>query len=109
MKIGSSELTIRPNVLNRTGHHEGAVVIKRESLKQVRESGCRCPCGGSVPPRQLLCVHDAPLGPPVHMHVDMGNERLHKLSLLTEGPLRTYGDQQLRAQKTPVPDGTGVF
>ena len=43
MKIDGNELAIKQNDLDREGRHEEAMAIKREFLKQVRESGDHCP------------------------------------------------------------------
>ena len=40
MKIDGNELAIEQNELDREGRHAEAMAIKREFLKQVRESGC---------------------------------------------------------------------
>lgn len=39
MKIDGNELAIEQNELDREGRHAEAMAIKREFLKQVRESG----------------------------------------------------------------------
>ena len=44
MKIDGNELAIEQNELDREGRHAEAMAIKREFLKQVRESGDHCPC-----------------------------------------------------------------
>ena len=74
MKIDGNELAIRQNDLDREGRHEEAMAIKKEFLKQVRESGDH---RDHLP----MCMWD------------MVNERLHKLSLMTEGTLRDYEDR----------------
>ena len=49
MKIDGNELAIRQNDLDREGRHEEAMAIKKEFLKQVRESGDHCPCKEACP------------------------------------------------------------
>ena len=75
MKIDGNELAIEQNELDREGRHAEAMAIKREFLKQVRE---------------CVTLHR---GHRDHLPMcmwDMVNERLHKLSRLTEGTLRSY-------------------
>ena len=43
MKIDGNELAIEQNELDREGRHAEAMAIKREFLKQVRESGDAAP------------------------------------------------------------------
>ena len=71
-----------------------AMAIKREFLKQVRESGDHCPCKQACPHHgncfECVTLHR---GHRDHLPMcmwDMVNERLHKLSRLTEGTLRSY-------------------
>ena len=96
MKIDGNELAILQNDLDREGKHEEALAIKMEFLKQVRESGDHCPC-------KEACIHHGNCFECVTVHRghrdhlpmcmwDMVNERLHKLSLMTEGTLRAYED-----------------
>ena len=49
MKIDGNELAIEQNELDREGRHTEAMAIKREFLKQVRESGDHCPCKQACP------------------------------------------------------------
>ena len=49
MKIDGNELAIEQNELDREGRHAEAMAIKREFLKQVRESGDHCPCKQACP------------------------------------------------------------
>ena len=44
MKIDGNELAIRQNDLDREGHHEEALAIKKEFLKEVGQSGDHFPC-----------------------------------------------------------------
>ena len=94
MKIDGNELAIRQNDLDREGHHKEAMAIKPEFLKQVRESGDHCPCKEACPHHgncfECVTLHR---GHRDHLPMcmwDMVNERLHQLSLMTEGTLRTY-------------------
>ncbi len=115
MKIDGNELAIEQNELDREGRHTEAMAIKREFLKQVRESGDHCPCKQACPHHgncfECVTLHR---GHRDHLPMcmwDMVNERLHKLSRLTEGTLRSYeGGAPLRKlQKAPVPIGTGAL
>ena len=92
MKIDGNELAIEQNELDREGRHTEAMAIKREFLKQVRESGDHCPCKQACPHHgncfECVTLHR---GHRDHLPMcmwDMVNERLHKLSRLTEGTLR---------------------
>ena len=85
MKIDGNELAIEQNELDREGRHTEAMAIKREFLKQVRESGDHH--GNCFECVTLHRGHRDHL--PMCMW-DMVNERLHKLSRLTEGTLRSY-------------------
>ena len=94
MKIDGNELAIEQNELDREGRHAEAMAIKREFLKQVRESGDHCPCKQACPHHgncfECVTLHR---GHRDHLPMcmwDMVNERLHKLSRLTEGTLRSY-------------------
>lgn len=49
MQIDGNEPAIRQNDLDRKGRHEEALAIKKEFLKQVRESGDHCPAGKPAP------------------------------------------------------------
>lgn len=94
MKIDGNELAIRQNDLDRAGQHEEALAIKREFLQQVREGGDHCPCKEACPHHgncfECVTLHR---GHRDHLPLcmwDMVNERLHSLSLLTEGTLQRY-------------------
>ena len=94
MKIDGNELAIEQNELDREGRHAEAMAIKREFLKQGRESGDHCPCKQACPHHgncfECVTLHR---GHRDHLPMcmwDMVNERLHKLSRLTEGTLRSY-------------------
>ena len=94
MKIDGNELAIEQNELDREGRHAEAMAIKREFLKQVRESGDHCPCKQACP-HHGNCFECVTLHRGHRDHLPRGrwvmvNERLHKLSRLTEGTLRSY-------------------
>lgn len=98
MKIDGNALAIRQNDLDRAGHHKEAMEMKREFLKKVRESGDHCPCKEPCPHHgncfECVTLHR---GHRDHLPLcmwDMVNERLHKLSLMTEGSLHVYEDRQ---------------
>ena len=106
MKIDGNELAIEQNELDREGRHTEAMAIKREFLKQVRESGDHCPCKQACPHHgncfECVTLHR---GHRDHLPMcmwDMVNERLHKLSRLTEGTLRSYeGTAEEAPEKRP--------
>ena len=116
MKIDGNELAIEQNELDREGRHAEAMAIKREFLKQVRESGDHCPCKQACPHHgncfECVTLHR---GHRDHLPMcmwDMVNERLHKLSRLTEGTLRSYEEahrficlQSARIRQLPVTSG----
>ena len=94
MKIDGNELAIEQNELDREGRHAEAMAIKREFLKQVRESGDHCPCKQACPHHgncfECVTLHR---GHRDHLPMcmwDMVNERLHKLSRLTVGTLGSF-------------------
>lgn len=94
MQIDNNELAIRQNELDRTGHKKEAYEMKMEFLRQVRESGDHCPCKEACPHHgncfECVTIHR---GHRDHLPMcmwDMINERLHALSLLTEGSLMEY-------------------
>ena len=98
MKIDGNELAIRQNELDRAGKTREALELKREFLKQVREAGDHCPCREKCPHHgncfECVTLHR---GHRDHLPMcmwDMLNERLHGLSLLTEGTLEEYGKNQ---------------
>ena len=93
MKIDGNELAIEQTSwtggppCGSHGHQAGF-------LKQVRESGDHCPCKQACPHHgncfECVTLHR---GHRDHLPMcmwDMVNERLHKLSRLTEGTLRSY-------------------
>lgn len=97
MKIDGNETAILINDLDREGKHEEAYKLKQEFLKQVAEAGDHCPC-------KEACVHHGNCFECVTLHRghrdhlpmcmwDMINERLHGLSLLTEGSIHKYEQQ----------------
>lgn len=97
MQIDGNELAVLQNDLDREGRHKEALAIKMEFLKQVRESGDHCPCKEACPHHgncfECVTLHR---GHRDHLPMcmwDMVNERLHKLSLMTEGTLRTYEEE----------------
>lgn len=96
MKIDGNELAILQDQLYREGRDEEGWEVKQEFLKQVRESGDHCPCQEACPHHgncfECVTIHR---GHRDHLPMcmwDMVNERLHKLSLMTECTLRTYED-----------------
>ena len=97
MKIDGNELAIRQNDLDREGRHEEAMAIKKEFLKQVRESGDHCPCKEACPHHGNCFAGQTPhrghRDPHPMCTRALANERPHKLSLLTEGTLRTYEER----------------
>lgn len=97
MKIDGNELAILQNDLDREGRHQEAWEIKQEFLKQVRESGDHCPCQEACPHHgncfECVTIHR---GHRDHLPMcmwDMVNERLHCLSLMTEGTLQAYEEK----------------
>ena len=96
MKIDGNELAILQDQLYQQGRDEEGWQVKQEFLKQVRESGDHCPCQQACPHHgncfECVTIHR---GHRDHLPMcmwDMVNERLHKLSLMTECTLRTYED-----------------
>ena len=94
MQIDGNQLAIRQNQLDQEGLHQEAMQLKKEFLRQVRESGDHCPCKEKCPHHgncfecvTLLRGHRDHL--PMCMW-DMVNERLYLLSRLTEGTLQNY-------------------
>ena len=94
MKIDGNELAIRQNDLDREGKHQEAYQMKMEFLRQVREAGDHCPCPEACPHHgncfECVTIHR---GHRDHLPMcmwDMVNERLHGLSLMTEGTLHKY-------------------
>ena len=115
MKIDGNELAIEQNELDREGRHAEAMAIKREFLKQVRESGDHCPCKQACPHHgncfECVTLHR---GHRDHLPMcmwDMVNERLHKLSVFTVGTVGSFAGPQrcVRSSKGPVPIGTGAL
>ena len=96
MKIDGNELAILQDQLYREGRDEEGWEVKQEFLKQVRESGDHCPCKEACPHHgncfECVTIHR---GHRDHLPMcmwEMVNDRLHKLSCMTEGTLRTYED-----------------
>lgn len=94
MQIDGNELAIRQNRLEQEGHRKEAAQLKKEFLKQVRESGDHCPCQEKCPHHgncfECVTLHR---GHRDHLPMcmwDMVNERLYALSRLTEGTLQDY-------------------
>ena len=94
MKIDNNELAIRQMQLEREGRLEEAKALKAEFLQQLYQVNDHCPC-------QEACPHHGNCFECVNIHRghrdhlpmcmwDMLNERLHKLSLMTEGTLHTF-------------------
>ena len=88
MKIDGNELAILQDKLYQQGRDEEGWKIKQEFLKQVRESGDHCPCQQACPHHgncfECVTIHR---GHRDHLPMcmwDMVNERLHKLSLMTD-------------------------
>lgn len=97
MKIDGNELAIKQNELDRAGKKCEAYEMKMEFLRQVRENGDHCPCQEKCPHHgncfECVTIHR---GHRDHLPMcmwDMINERLHGLSLLTEGSLTQYENQ----------------
>ena len=94
MKIEGNELAILKNELEREGKRAEAMKIKRECLQQGRDNGVHCPCKQACP-HHSNCFECVTLhrGHRDHLPLcmwDMVNERLHSLSLMTEGTLTDY-------------------
>jgi len=94
MKIDGNELAILQDQLYQQGRDAEGWEVKQEFLKQVRESGDHCPCQQACPHHgncfECVTIHR---GHRDHLPMcmwDMVNERLHKLSLMTEGTLQEY-------------------
>lgn len=94
MQIDNNPLAIEQNRLDQEGHKKEADEMKMEFLRQVKEAGDHCPC--KQPCRhhgncfECVTVHR---GHRDHLPLcmwDMVNERIHKLSLLTEGSFAGY-------------------
>ena len=49
MQIDGNQLAIRQNQLDQEGLHQEAMQLKKEFLRQVRESGDHCPCKEKCP------------------------------------------------------------
>lgn len=97
MQIDGNELAIRQNDLDRAGHRKEAMELKQEFLKQVREGDDYCPCREKCP-HHANCFECVTLhrGHRDHLPMcmwDMLNERIHQLSLLTEGSLKEYEEK----------------
>ena len=97
MKIDGNELAILQDKLYQQGRDEEGWKIKQEFLKQVRESGDHCPCQQACPHHgncfECVTIHR---GHRDHLPMcmwDMVNERLHKLSLMTECTLKEYEEK----------------
>ena len=97
MKIDGNELAILQDKLYQQGRDEEGWKIKQEFLKQVRESGDHCPCQQACPHHgncfECVTIHR---GHRDHLPMcmwDMVNERLHKLSLMTECTLKDYEEK----------------
>ena len=97
MKIDGNELAILQDKLYQQGRDEEGWEIKQEFLKQVRESGDHCPCQQACPHHgncfECVTIHR---GHRDHLPMcmwDMVNERLHKLSLMTECTLKEYEEK----------------
>lgn len=94
MKIDGNELAILQDKLYQQGRDDEGWEVKQEFLRQVRESGDHCPCTSACPHHgncfECVTIHR---GHRDHLPMcmwDMVNERLHKLSLMTEGTLQEY-------------------
>ena len=94
MKIDGNELAILQDKLYQEGREEDGWEVKQEFLRQVRESGDHCPCQQACPHHgncfECVTIHR---GHRDHLPMcmwDMVNERLHKLSLMTECTLCDY-------------------
>ena len=94
MKIDGNELAILQDKLYQEGREEEGWEVKQEFLRQVRESGDHCPCQQACPHHgncfECVTIHR---GHRDHLPMcmwDMVNERLHKLSLMTECTLCDY-------------------
>ena len=94
MQIDGNQLAIRQNQLDQEGLHQEAMQLKKEFLRQVRESGDHCPCKEKCPHHgncfECVTLHR---GHRDHLPLclwDMVNERLYLLSRLTEGTLQNY-------------------
>jgi hypothetical protein len=94
VKIDGNELAVRQNDLDRAGRHQEALELKREFLRQVRESGDHCPCPEACPHHgncfECVTLHR---GHRDHLPMcmwDMVNQRLSALSHMTEGSLERY-------------------
>jgi len=94
MKIDGNELAILQDKLYQEGRDEEGWEVKQEFLRQVRESGDHCPCQQACPHHgncfECVTIHR---GHRDHLPMcmwDMVNERLHKLSLMTECTLCDY-------------------
>ena len=97
MKIDGNELAILQDKLYQQGRDEEGWAVKQEFLKQVREAGDHCPCQNAGPHHgncfECVTIHR---GHRDHLPMcmwDMVNERLHKLSLMTEGTLKDYEEK----------------
>ena len=97
MKIDGNELAILQDKLYQQGRDEEGWKIKQEFLKQVRESGDHCPCQQACPHHgncfECVTIHR---GHRDHLPMcmwDMVNERLHKLSLMTDCTLKEYEEK----------------
>lgn len=97
MQIDNNELAIKQNELDRQGKKQEAYEMKMAFLRQVRQSGDHCPCTEACPHHgncfECVTIHR---GHRDHLPMcmwDMINERLHNLSLLTEGSLTKYEQQ----------------
>lgn len=94
MQIDGNQLAIRQNQLDQEELHQEAMQLKKEFLRQVRESGDHCPCKEKCPHHgncfECVTLHR---GHRDHLPMcmwDMVNERLYLLSRLTEGTLQNY-------------------
>ena len=115
MKIDGNELAIEQNELDREGRHAEAMAIKREFLKQVRESGDHCPCKQACP-HHGNCFECVTLHRGHRDHLPMCLlflfiEGHHTLPLFTVGPLGPFAAAPRFASSTnaPVPIGTGAL
>jgi hypothetical protein len=95
MIIDGNKMAVRQMALDREGKKQEAYDIKMEFLRQVKESGvdhCNCPnaCVHHGNCYECVIVHRGHRDHLPYCMWDMINERLHNLSLLTEGSLEKY-------------------
>jgi hypothetical protein len=107
MKIDGNEMAIRQMALEREGRKQEGFDLKMEFLRQVQESGDHCPCPEACPHHgncfECVTIHRGHRDHLPYCFWDLINEKLHPLSLMTEGTLACYQPGGQTQPASPCP------